>query len=63
MARSSKPGKTGKQIEALVHEKARRKVIPTAELAPVAERIEEIDPVRPVRFARAAPLSAPQIAP
>ena len=56
MAKKNKPAKGKKQVEALVHDEATRRNIPTAELAAIAERIEETDPVAPVRFARRTPL-------
>lgn len=40
----------------LVHDEATRRNIPTAELAAIAERIEESDPVKPQRFPRRTPL-------
>jgi adenine-specific DNA-methyltransferase len=46
-----------KRIETLTHDKAARKNIPTAEYQSVAERMEEQDPVEPVRFPRATPLA------
>jgi len=45
-----------KQVEALTHEKAKRKNIPTAELQSFAEQMEEIEPVKPVHYERATPL-------
>jgi adenine-specific DNA-methyltransferase len=45
-----------KQVDALKHDKARRKNLATAELASVAELIEETSPVAPVHFPRARPL-------
>jgi adenine-specific DNA-methyltransferase len=56
MAKRTKSLRGSKHVEALVHEEATRRNIPTAELAPVAERMEEIDPVAPVRFGRNTPL-------
>jgi len=53
--KSSKP----KQVEALSHAKtAARRNIPTAELSSAAERMEEMDPLEPVRYPRPHPLSA-----
>jgi adenine-specific DNA-methyltransferase len=46
----------GRKVEVLTHEQARRWNIPTAELQSIAERMEEIDPFAPVRYARAQPL-------
>ena len=45
-----------KRIEALTHDKARRKNIPTAEHQSLAQRMEEMSPVEPARYARARPL-------
>jgi adenine-specific DNA-methyltransferase len=59
MARG-KGSKGAKQVAALTHEEATRKNIPTAELQPIAERIDEIEPVGPVRFARRTPLAEGQ---
>jgi adenine-specific DNA-methyltransferase len=56
MAKKTKSAKRKKQVETLVHDEATRRNIPTAELAAIAERIEETDPVAPVRFARSTPL-------
>src|SRR4051812_32754024 len=56
MVKKNKPGKGNKQVEALVHDEATRRNIPTAELAAIAERIEESDPVKPQRFPRRTPL-------
>jgi adenine-specific DNA-methyltransferase len=49
--------KGAKKVEALTHDKARRRNIPTAELQSFAERIEESEPVKPARYHRATPLS------
>jgi adenine-specific DNA-methyltransferase len=56
MMRKNRPTKGSKQVEALTHEEATRKNLATAELASVAERLEELDPAKPVRFARSTPL-------
>src|SRR6266850_1434397 len=56
MVKKRTPTKGNKQVEALVHEEATRRNIPTAELAAIAERIEEIDPIAPVRFPRRTPV-------
>src|SRR5712664_126632 len=56
MARKARAAKGDKQVEALVHDEATRRNIPTAELAAIAERLEELDPAKPVRFARSTPL-------
>jgi adenine-specific DNA-methyltransferase len=53
-------GKGAKQVAALTHEEATRKNIPTAELQSIAERMEEMEPVEPVRFARRTPLAEGQ---
>jgi adenine-specific DNA-methyltransferase len=49
-------GKRPKQVEALTHEEARRKNIPTAELQSLAERVEEMRPRPPAHYPRATPL-------
>src|SRR5271156_5476007 len=56
MARAPKSTNAGKQVSTLTHEQAARKNIPTAEYQSVAERMEAINPVDPVRYARATPL-------
>ena len=56
MARKAKGPKGKKEVKALVHDEATRKNIPTAELQSVAERMEEDDPIVPVRFPRQTPL-------
>jgi adenine-specific DNA-methyltransferase len=56
MAKKSKPIKGNKQVEALVHEEATRRNIATAELAALAERMEEISPVKPKHYPRRIPL-------
>ena len=55
MAKKTK-SKGNKQVEALVHDEATRRNIPTAELAAIAERMEEADPVKPQRYPRRTPL-------
>lgn len=53
MARKKKKAvKSAKQVEALTHEEATRKNLATAELASVAERLEELTPAKAVRYAR-----------
>ena len=52
----AKKSKGPKQVEALTHDEASRKNIPTAELQSFAEQMEEIEPVKPVRYERATPL-------
>lgn len=56
MARKAKRASNGKKVEALTHEAARRRNLATAELSAVAECVEELDPVGPVRFRRPTPL-------
>ncbi len=53
----AKKPQTPKQVEALKHEEATRKNIPTAELQSVAQRMEEIDPFAPAVYPRAKPLA------
>lgn len=55
MARRTKM-KGPKQVETLVHDEATRKNIPTAELQSAAQRAEEINPFKPVTYARNDPL-------
>ncbi|WP_420347615.1 site-specific DNA-methyltransferase [Pelagibius sp.] len=54
MARRTKRGP--KQVEALKHDEAKRKNIPTAELQSAAQRAEEISPFEPVTYLRQDPL-------
>src|ERR1700674_3482604 len=56
MARKAKKTKGGKQVAALKHDNATRKNLATAELAAIAERVEEMAPVAPVHYSRARPL-------
>ncbi len=49
--------KTAKQIEALTHDEASRKNIPTAELQSAAQRAEEVNPFKPVTYKRENPLA------
>ncbi len=59
MARNStKKAAKPKKVEALTHEKARRKNIPTAEHQSLAQRQEDMAPVGPIRYARVYPLHA-----
>ena len=44
-----------KHVEALTHEEARRRNIPTAELQSTAEYMEELAPTPPVAYPRARP--------
>ena len=55
MARRSKT-RGLKRVEALTHDEASRKNIPTAELQSAAQRAEEIDPFEPVTYLREDPL-------
>ncbi|MDX0001584.1 site-specific DNA-methyltransferase [Sinorhizobium meliloti] len=57
MRKGRKPAGAPKQVEALRHEQARRKNIPTAELQSAAQRAEEIAPFAPVIYKRRYPLS------
>ena len=57
MAKSPKITSRAKDVVALVHDEASRKNIPTAEMESVAHRLEETDPVEPVRYARQRPLA------
>jgi adenine-specific DNA-methyltransferase len=45
------------KVEALTHDKAARRNIPTAEYQSVAERVEEQNPSKPAQYARAGPLA------
>ena len=56
MAKRTKK-KGPKQVETLTHDAARRKNIPSAEHASIAERFEERHPFEPVTYARANPLA------
>lgn len=47
-----------KKVEALTHEQARRRNIPTAEHQSLAQRQEEHAPVGPIRYSRVYPLKA-----
>ena len=57
----AKKPQTPKQVEALKHEEATRKNIPTAELQSVAQRMEEIDPFAPAVYPRAKPLAEGEV--
>lgn len=46
-----------KQVEALTHDEAKRKNIPTAELQSAAQRAEELKPFKPVVYERQNPLT------
>lgn len=56
MAKTPKT-KSPKQVEALKHEDAKRKNIPTAELQSAAQRMEEMHPAAPVTYERRSPLA------
>ena len=58
MAKRSTRGPKPKQVESLKHDAAKRRNVPTAELASAFERMEETDPQGPVTYARARPLAA-----
>ena len=55
---AAKKPKGPKKVAAIAHEMASRVNIPTAEWQAAAERQEEMDPVKPVHYSRARPLSA-----
>ncbi|RWJ39754.1 MAG: site-specific DNA-methyltransferase [Mesorhizobium sp.] len=57
MSKGKKPAGAPKKVEALRHEQAKRKNIPTAELQSVAQRAEEIAPFAPVTYPRRHPLA------
>ena len=57
---SRRKKKTPKRVEALKHDEASRRNIPTAELQSVAQRAEEFMPVAPVTFPRRTPLAEGQ---
>jgi adenine-specific DNA-methyltransferase len=61
--KKKKASKRAKQVETLTHEEATRKNLATAELAAVAERMEELDPVAPVRFSRTTSLAKGEVRP
>ena len=55
---SKEPSKSAaRDVFSLTHDEALRKNIPTAEMESVAHRLEETDPVAPVRYARQRPLA------
>jgi adenine-specific DNA-methyltransferase len=56
MAGKNRITKGPKQVAALTHEEATRKNLATAELASIAERLEEIAPAKSARFPRNTPL-------
>lgn len=57
MSKGKKSAGSPKTVEALRHEQAKRKNIPTAELQSAAQRAEEIAPFAPVTYPRRHPLS------
>jgi adenine-specific DNA-methyltransferase len=57
MAKRSTRGPKPKQVETLKHDAAKRRNVPTAELASAFERMEETDPQGPVTYPRARPLA------
>lgn len=57
MARGKNAAGQPKQVEALKHEQAKRKNIPTAELQSAAQRAEELKPFEPVVYQRRYPLA------
>jgi adenine-specific DNA-methyltransferase len=63
MARSPKSpkGKAAKQVDALKHEAARRRNIPTAEMESFFRREEDAEPRPPKHYPRARPLAQGQI--
>jgi adenine-specific DNA-methyltransferase len=60
---AKKSSKGPKRVEALKHDEAKRRNIPTAELQSAAERIEEMRPQPPVHYQRATPLEKGQTRP
>lgn len=57
MARRRTRSGAPKQVEALRHDEAKRKNIPTAELQSAAQRAEELTPIPPVVYKRQRPLA------
>jgi len=57
---AAKTRKAAKDIEALTHEQASRKNIPTGEQQSIAERMEEAQPFGPAVYPRAHPLNEGQ---
>jgi adenine-specific DNA-methyltransferase len=57
MARGPSKPPAAKQVEALKHDKASRRNIPTAEYQSLAERLEETRAPEPAHFSRARPLA------
>jgi adenine-specific DNA-methyltransferase len=55
--KKAKTAKGRKQVAAIRHDEAMRKNLATAELAAVAERMEEMKPIAPVHYSRTRPLS------
>jgi adenine-specific DNA-methyltransferase len=57
MARSPKPPKSSKQVDALKHDAASRRNIPTAEMESFFRRDEDASPMPPKHYPRARPLA------
>jgi adenine-specific DNA-methyltransferase len=57
MSKTKKTAATPKKVEALRHQQAKRKNIPTAELQSAAQRAEEAKPVAPIVYPRRYPLA------
>lgn len=57
MARTPKPPKSAKQVDALKHDAASRKNIPTAEMESFFRRDEDASPMPPKHYPRARPLA------
>lgn len=60
MARSSKPPKSSKHVDALKHDAASRRNIPTAEMESFFRRDEDASPMPPKHYPRARPLAEGQ---
>ena len=57
MAKRSTRGPKTKQVESLTHDAAKRRNVPTAELASAFERMEDAEPAGPGTSPRARPLA------
>lgn len=57
MARSPKPPKSSKQVDALKHDAASRRNIPTAEMESFFRRDEDASPMPPKHYPRARPMA------
>src|SRR3979411_1324549 len=57
MARSPKPPKSSKQVDALKHDAASRRNIPTAEMESFFRREEDASPMPPQHYPRVRPLA------